>query len=230
MSKEGSYMNTKQLTKLSLVVLGSLLTVASASALGQKHISFNKINATGNEYNYNLTITNFVQTYAYTSSGSKVDRYAVAQLYRPGTYCLFNDYSSDSGTWFNDGTKLYENTFRKSGTLNLMIQVDPINNLYFNEGDEDPINLIGFSNLQTIQIFMCANNQVGIDYEWYSTNRSVTSSYNSETNSYIFSCDFRKKYVAFEISHFSGDEDALDGKLFAIKQIKLTYTCGQLLD
>ena len=223
-------MNKKLCLAVSLVTI--LSTTAVVIMTNKNHGEISGI-ATGSPV-YEVTIDRLVQTELYEKGGYWNDSYAAASLSRPGTYCILINNFYSGGQFYNDGTKIFENTFLyeegHSYANRFGFYVRSNSDFYFNPEDraqDKPVYAPGFSDLQKIQLFMGEENELQYDLEKLGEDYRITSAtYDEETNSYTIIGALTSAYYSFVPECYTGTPAENSGKKLVIKSIKLTYGCN----
>lgn len=159
-------------------------------------------------------------------------QYAPAPLSNPDSYfSLFNDYGSSRSTMHTSGSILFEGAYRHGWSNNFGLLVDyTINPIFMSPEDVDnnnPINISMFSRLQSVEIFMNSQSELGVDLNEFNNVRVVTN-YNESTNSYLISKTqsewINDAVTRLTVQPLATSED--EGKTFIVDKIVVTYYCG----
>ena len=93
--------------------------------------------------------------------------------------------------------------------------------------NNNPINISMFSRLQSVEIFMNSQSDLGVDLDEFNNVRVVTN-YDESTNSYLISKTqsewINDAVTRLTVRPLATSED--EGKTFIVDKIVVTYYCG----
>ena len=226
----GDYdMNKKIGIEIALASIAALSTIGAFSLLNKENTLVNKTLA---DDPIVLTINNATLGGYYNYDKDFYTQYAPAPLSNPDSYfSLFNDYSSLRSTMHTSGSILFEGTYSHGWSNNFGLLVNyPINPIFMSPEDVDnnnPINISMFSRLQSVEIFMNSQSELGVDLSQFE-NVNVNTGFNKDTKSYLISRKgsswINKAVTRLTVRPLATSDD--NGKTFIVDKIVVTYYCG----
>ena len=222
-------MNKKIGIELALASIAAVSTIGAVSLLSKENALTNQALA---DNPIVLEINNATLGGYYTGGGNFYTQYAPAPLSNPDSYfSLFNDYGSSRSSMHTSGSILFEGTYRHGWSNNFGLVVNTTLNPIFmspeDAANNKPINISMFSRLQSVEIFMNSQSELGADLSEFE-NVDVNTYFNKDTKSYLISKKgsywINNVKTRLTVSPLATSTD--EGKTFIVDKIVITYYCG----